>query len=68
MLMIAKNAFNILIYPSQMDFRLRLEGFSGLALRSSDRVVSLVAFALWFLDFSLEDWGLILSVRQLVLH
>ena len=53
MLMIAKNAFNILIYLSQMDFRLRLEGFSGLALRSSDRVVSLVAFALWFLDFSL---------------
>ena len=37
-----------------MDFfRLRLEGFSGLALRSSDRIVSLVALALWFLDFSL---------------
>ena len=52
--MISKNAFNILIYPSQMDFfRLSLDGFSGLALRSSDRVVSLVAFALWFLDFSL---------------
>ena len=37
-----------------MDFfRLRLGGFSGLALRRSDRIVSLVAFALWFLDFSL---------------
>ena len=54
MLMMAKNAANALVYPSQMDFfRLRLEGFSDLALRRSDRIVSLVAFALWFLDFSL---------------
>ena len=54
MLMMAKNASNILIYPSQMDFfRLLLEGFSGLALSRSDLIVSLVAFALWFFDFSL---------------
>ena len=54
MLMMAKNASNISIYPSQMDFfRLRLQGFSGLVLRRSDRIVSLVAFALGFLDFSL---------------
>ena len=45
--MMAKNASNALIYPCQMDFfRLRLEGFSDLALRRSDRIVSLVAFAL----------------------
>ena len=54
MLMIEKNASNILIYPSQMDFfHLRLEGFLGLALRRPDRIVSLVAFVLWSLDFSL---------------
>ena len=54
MLIRAKNASNNLIYPSQMDFfRLRLEGFSGFALRRSDRIVSLVAFALWFIDSSL---------------
>ena len=54
MLMTARNASNILFYPSQMDFFcLRLGGFSGLALRRSDRIVSLVTFALWFLDFSL---------------
>ena len=52
--MMAKNASNILIYPTEMDFfRLRLEEFSGLALRRSDRIVSLLAFALWFLGFSL---------------
>ena len=54
MLMMAKNASNILIYPSQMDFfRLHLEGFSGLTLRRPDRIVSLVAFVLWSLDFNL---------------
>ena len=51
--MVEKNASNTLIYPSQMDFfRLHLEGFSGLALRRPDRIVSSVTFVWWSLDFS----------------
>ena len=55
-LMVAKNTSNILIYPSQMDFfRLRLEGFSGFALRKPDRIVS---WWLLFCGLSISVWFL----------